>query len=130
MEEQKIDKRSKAYKEEQKLKAGVLDAYKVNTEHSARPDEVRFVETKDCSPIEKLIATALPVSKAEFHAAVNNVDNVPETHFSEKSDNKGRRAEMWLTAGGNLLICKQENAKRETKYVGVPAASVKFVHFK
>lgn len=128
MEEQKIDKRSKEYKAQVAAQERMVTAAVTHMAHGIGAPVV--YPTQDSTPLERLIASGISVSKAEFHAAVNNVDNVPETHFSEKSDNKGRRAEMWLTAGGNLLICKQETAKRETKYVGVPAASVKFVHFK
>lgn len=103
MEEQKIDKRSKIYRE------SLIGSASANED----------------TPIEALLRTAIPVSKAEFHAAVNNSDNVPENYFSEKSDNPSRRAEMWITAGGNLLICFQKG-----KYFGVPAASVKYFNFK
>lgn len=131
MEEQKIDKRTKDYKEALKRSANNLESNELDPSTmkglSSWADSMTSIIS---NPIDRLIEIGVPVTKAEFHAAVNNVDNVPETHFSEKSDSRNRRAEMWLTASGNLLICKQDTAKGVTKYIGVPSASVKFVHFK
>lgn len=73
--------------------------------------------------ILKFIEGGIPVSRAEFHAAVNNVDGVPENMFSEKSENKGRRADMWWTPAG--LICHQQG-----KYFVAPVATVRYAHFK
>lgn len=73
--------------------------------------------------LAKLIEGGIPVKKAEFNLAVNNIDNVPETHFSEDSQNSSRRAEMYWTQAG--LICGQKS-----KWFVVPTGSVKYAHFK
>ena len=41
------------------------------------------MEEKKLHPnLVKMISQGIPVSKAEFNAAVNNADNVPENYFS------------------------------------------------
>lgn len=109
MEVQKIDKRTKEYKE------------------SIQNSEIRNVtysEAMESTPIQKLIAASIPLTKAEFHASVNNSDNVPETYFSETSGNANRRVTMWLMSNG-CLLCFQKG-----KYFSVGAATWKYVNFK
>ncbi len=72
--------------------------------------------------LEKMIKQGIPVSKAEFNAAVNNADNVPENYFSEDSNNSSRRAQMWLVPAG--LLCMQKG-----KYFLVPP-TFKYAHLK
>lgn len=115
--EQKIDKRSKEYKAQQ----NVLVTEALKEDGTA----VYSVKLADKTQLDILSEGGLSVMRADFHAAVNNAQDVPENYLSEKSDNPSRRAEMWLTAGGNLLICKQNG-----KWFGVPAASCKFFKFK
>jgi hypothetical protein len=74
------------------------------------------------STLEKLIKTAIPVSKAQFHAAVNNSDQVPEHFFAADSQVKSRQVKMWYTP--HTLICLHKN-----KYFGVPISSVLFANF-
>lgn len=87
------------------------------------------VETTNLKLIQKLFDEGIPVSVAKFRDAVDNINNVPETHFSEKSDNASRRVEMRLIANGSL-ICKQKNTKGDFGYFGAPESSIKFYHFK
>lgn len=70
----------------------------------------------------KLIETGIPVSKAQFHAAVNNADQVPENYFSCHSAVKSRQVKMWWTP--HTLICHQKD-----KYWGVPISTVIFANF-
>lgn len=72
--------------------------------------------------LKHLIETGIPVSKAQFHAAVNNADNVPENYFSTESLNKSRQADMWWTP--HTLVCHQKG-----KYFGVPISTVIFANF-
>lgn len=78
---------------------------------------------KEISIIEKMIENGIPVWRAEFHAAVNNADNVPENYFSANSNVKSRNVEMWWV-NNNGLLCKHKD-----KFFLVPAASVKFCNF-
>lgn len=71
--------------------------------------------------LEGLIKNGIPTWYAQFHAAVNNSDNIPETMFSSKSTQESRRIEMWSTP--HFLVCKHKN-----KYFLVPMASVIFTH--
>jgi hypothetical protein len=72
---------------------------------------------------KQLFDSGIPVNMAEFITNVNNADLVPETHFSEASKNSSRRVEMRWTP--QALYCLQKN-----KYFVVPAAQVKFAHFR
>jgi hypothetical protein len=89
----------------------------------ARPKTVETNTEISHSYIQKLIEVGIPVAKAQFHQAVMNGMNQPENMLSEKSDNKSRRADMWLTQLG--LICKQED-----KIFGTPLANIIYFHFK
>lgn len=89
----------------------------------SEPKTTSIAENKTNPLILKFIESGIPVSRAEFHAAVNNVEGVPENMFSEKSDHKGRRADMWWTPAG--LICHQHG-----KYFVAPVATVRYAHFK
>lgn len=71
-----------------------------------------------------MIESGIPVWKAEFQSAVNNSDQVPENYFSSESNVKSRNVRMWLTAGGNILLCLHKG-----KYFFVPAADIKFGNF-
>jgi hypothetical protein len=75
------------------------------------------------SVIQRMIEQGLPVTRAEFHAAVNNGDNIPENYFSNKSNVKSRNVQMWWI-NGNGILCLHHD-----KYFLVPAASVKFCNF-
>lgn len=136
--EQKIDKRSKEYKEEMKQRQAIANQNSQESMGDSEAARIPFsnaaaqrIQAEETHPaLIRLIETGIPVAKADFHAAVNNADEVPENGFNEKSDNRSRRVEMWLTAGGNILICKQKTKAGADKFFGVPSASVKFVHFK
>ena len=81
------------------------------------------MEEKKLHPnLVKMISQGIPVSKAEFNAAVNNADNVPENYFSEESQNSSRRCQMWLVPAG--LLCLQKG-----KYFLVPP-TFKYVNLK
>ena len=69
----------------------------------------------------KLIQSGIPVREARFHQPINNVDNVPETQMSAKTDNKSRKANMWLTS--SVLVLEQKG-----KYIMVPLSNVVFAH--
>ncbi len=77
-------------------------------------EEIRF---------EDLKKKGFPVWKAEFHTAINNSDDVPETMFSEKSIVPSRKVEMWWIPDGLLCLHKDQ-------YFLVPSASVRYVKFK
>jgi hypothetical protein len=70
--------------------------------------------------IAEVLADAIPIWRAEFHAAVNNSDDVPEHYFSSKSALKSRQVEMWWVKNDGLW-CLHKN-----QYFIVPAATVKF----
>ncbi len=74
------------------------------------------------STLEKLIKSGIPVSKAQFHEAVNNSDQTPEHFFASDSNVKSRNVTMWYTP--HTLICLHKD-----KYFGVPNATIKFVNF-
>ena len=65
----------------------------------------------------------IPVWRAEFHSAVNNSDDVPESYFSSKSHVKSRQVSMWWISGDGLL-CLHKGT-----YFIVPSATVKFAKF-
>jgi hypothetical protein len=73
--------------------------------------------------IKTSMDTGIPVSKAEFHASVNNSDDVPENQFSESSNSKSRQVKMWWVPGG--LLCLHKN-----KFFMVPTSTVKYANFK
>lgn len=75
--------------------------------------------------LSKLLETAIPVTKASFHAAINNGDNVPEHGFSERSEAPSRRVQMWLSVPANILIYKHKG-----KYFYCPNATTIFGEFK
>ena len=77
-----------------------------------------------------LIAHSTPISTAVFHQAVNDSNNTPQQFFSETSDKKERKAEMWYSHAG--LICKHKKlkGKDEYGYIIVPHANVIFAHVK
>lgn len=77
--------------------------------------------------LQKLIETGIPIIKAQFHAAVNNADQVPEHHFSSESDRPSRRVKMWLTPQG--LICYQKSALKKECYWIVPLPTIIFAIF-
>jgi hypothetical protein len=72
--------------------------------------------------LQKLIDSGIAVWKAEFHAAVNNTDDVPETYFSSESKVPSRRVKMLYTPAG--LLCEHKD-----KFFMVPHASVKYCKF-
>lgn len=129
MEETKVDKRTKEYKAAMHNMGEAMANQKVSIPIIQGPAVVP--KQADKTALDRLIESGLPVAKAEFHAAVNNADDVPESYLSDKSDKPTRKADMWLTAGGSVLICIQKRKKDGSKfYFGVPAASIKYVHFK
>lgn len=73
--------------------------------------------------LQALIDKGIPVFQAEFHAAINNADNVPESFLSENSAKSNRQATMWWTQAG--LVCNQKGF-----FFLVPEATVKYCHFK
>lgn len=77
--------------------------------------------------LRKLIDTGIPVTKAQFHAAVDNADRIPENYFSNESLVPSRRADMWLTSAG--LVCRQKNVLKEDRYFFVPLATIIFINF-
>ncbi len=77
--------------------------------------------------LAKLIESGMQVDKVQFHAAVNNADNIPENYFSAFSNVPSRRAKMWLTP--TMLICLQKNIKNEDVYFWVPTSTCIFGHF-
>lgn len=147
MEEQKIDKRTKAYRDHgattekvyspytnSEMKTALVDAYNKNTKNIADIGEKETreffgvntpVEYNPNGSLETLILHGIPVSKADFHTAVNNGQDVPENSFNAASDNKRRRVQMWLVAGGSFMLCFHNN-----KYFGVPSSNIKFWNFK
>ncbi len=79
---------------------------------------------KQLSPIlQKALDRGIPVWRAEFHAAINNSDDVPENYFSSKSAVKSRHVNMWWIQGDGLLCLHKE------QWFMVPSANVKFAKF-
>ncbi len=73
--------------------------------------------------VKKMLEEGIPVYRADFHSAVNNSDDVPETNFSDSSNAQSRRVKMWwINCDG--LLCLHKN-----KYFFVPEATVKFAKF-
>ena len=64
-----------------------------------------------------MLAGSIPISRAVFHQAVNNGDNVPEHYFSNNSHAESRRVEMYYSP--HCLICKHAG-----KYILVPHANI------
>jgi len=81
------------------------------------------IQTYEENKIELMIASGIPVIRAEFIHAVNNAEDVPEHNFSTTSPTKTRKAQMWWIPGDGLL-CFQNK-----KYFFVPTGMVKFVKF-
>jgi hypothetical protein len=77
--------------------------------------------------LEKLVQTGIPVSKAQFHAAVNNADQIPENYFSVDSMVASRRAKMW-SVPGEIILC-QKNVRKEDCYFAVPKSNIIFYNF-
>jgi len=75
------------------------------------------------SEVRKLLDKGIPVWRAEFHSAVNNSDDVPETNFSSKSHTASRNVRMWWVSGDGLLCL------HKGEYFMVPGATVKFCKF-
>lgn len=75
------------------------------------------------NPIKAMIEIGIPVWRAEFHAAVNNSDGVPEHYFSADSASASRHVKMWWVRGDGLLCLHKD------RYFIVPSASVKFAKF-
>lgn len=73
--------------------------------------------------LRKIIERGIPVWRAEFQAAVNNSDDVPENYFSSKSNTKSRNVKMWWINGDGLLCL------HKGEYFIVPSACVKFAKF-
>lgn len=73
--------------------------------------------------IEKLIESAVPVTYAKFHSAVNNGDGTPENYFSEESNVKSRQVKMWASYA--YLICFHKES-----YILVPLSNVVFAEAK
>lgn len=79
--------------------------------------------------LQNLIKNGIPVSKAQFHSAVNNADQTPENYFSIDSEVPSRKVEMWYGPSG--LVCHQKTAKsREDRYWIVPLPTIIFANFK
>lgn len=73
--------------------------------------------------LKKILDRGIPVWKAEFHSAVNNTDDVPETYFSKTSQASSRKVEMvWINGDG--LICLHKG-----KYFMVPSSNVRYCKF-
>jgi hypothetical protein len=70
-----------------------------------------------------LIDNGIPISRAEFKAAVSNSDKVPEMFFDEASEKSSRRVKMLWTPTG--LICEHKE-----KWFIVPTDMVKFSNVK
>lgn len=83
---------------------------------------------KNTSVLERAIDGGIPLTKCQFHAAVNNANQVPTHYFSVDSSVKDRNCEMWLTNVG--YVFKQKNIKGEDCYFGTPTANVIFHNFK
>lgn len=75
------------------------------------------------SQIQTILSRGIPVWKAEFHTAVNNTDNTPETYFSDASNVASRNVMMWWLPEGLYCLHKGE-------YFVVPSAQVRFAKFK
>lgn len=73
--------------------------------------------------LKKAFERGIPVSRAVFHAAVNNSEDVPENYFSSASAIKSRNVKMWWVQGDQLL-CHHKG-----KWFGVPASNVIFHKF-
>lgn len=85
--------------------------------------------------LQSLINNGIPVSRAQFHSAVNNADQIPESTFSDDSPTPSRRVNMWYTPNG--LVCHQKATKisgfvnkGEDRYFIVPLATIIFANFK
>lgn len=70
-----------------------------------------------------MMERGVPVWRAEFHSAINNVDDIPENYFSNKSSVVSRHVKMWWINGDGLLCYQKE------RYFFVPSSTVKFVKF-
>jgi len=73
--------------------------------------------------LEDQIQAAIPIARAQFHAAVNNGDGTPENYFSVDSTATSRRVEMYLAP--NYLICLHKG-----KYIVVPLSNIIFANAK
>lgn len=85
-------------------------------------DHEKLTPLKFDSLLQKAIESGAPLSKVQFHAAVNNSEGTPENYFSLTSANASRRCEMWLTTLGYVF-------KQNDKYFGCPTANGIFHNF-
>jgi hypothetical protein len=84
--------------------------------------------SKAIDDLKKIINTGIPLRKVRFKAAVDNADDVPESQFSDDSNNRSRRASMWWT--GNAILVIQKNSNGEEVYFGVPTSQCQEWKFK
>jgi len=73
--------------------------------------------------LKKAFERGIPVKVAQFMAAVNNADGIPETYFSTDSNAESRRVRMWWIQGDGLLCWHQG------QWFMTPSANVKFHKF-
>ena len=126
MEEQKIDKRSKAYRDS-KESIHAEDAVTIHsgiqgTSTIAHPTLSSHELSK--TQLEKFWDTGIPLTKAIFHAAVNNGDGTPENYFATQSIAKSRNVEMRLAFNGLWVLCKHRG-----RIFGTPHANTIEVFF-
>lgn len=73
--------------------------------------------------LKGLISTGIPLSSVTFHQAVNDSNNMPQNFFSNKSEKKDRRADMWWTHTCVVI-------KHAETYIIAPHANVIYSHVK
>lgn len=66
--------------------------------------------------IKKMMETGIKSISVQFHAAVNNADNVPENYFSDESNVPSRRVETWVHPSWSIGLTRQLNSKKEMIY--------------
>ncbi len=88
-----------------------------------KSEKAEALTLDNMSKIQKLIDRGISVWKAEFHAAVNNSDEIPETFFSNRSAKKERHVTMWWINGDGLLCL------HKGKYFIVPTSTVRYADF-
>ena len=95
MEETKVDKRTKEYKEAQRAgkPQGLAEMLAAN-------------ESEAQSPLNRLISTCMPIVSCDFQSAVNSASKTAENAFS-RNERGSRKAEIFLTPNCNLMIFRQ-----------------------
>lgn len=79
--------------------------------------------------LQTLIEQGIPLAKAQFQAAVNSADQVPENYFLNDHKTRSRRAQMWGHPSWTFILVCQKNLKDHEVFFFIPNANVIYANF-